>query len=666
MATGVWLNPRRGGEPGVVVIAPARWHTPAGIGEGVGVGASPRMNRRAASAALLAVAVALAFADSSIVMLGLPEIYGELDATIPGVSFVITAYNLVVAVVAFALVPVLRRVRPGPILTAGLVVFIAASLGCGLVSDLPMLVTLRGVQGLGAAMLLAASLPALVALTGGAESGRRVWALAGSLGAVLGPAAGGIITELADWRAIFIAQAPLAALALVAAADPRVRGLQVEPGPVTRRPLWPAFGLVFAFGALVGALFLAVLMIVTVWGLGPLAGAIVVSALPIAAVAVSPLAGRVGPAVGSLAGAPLLAAGLIALALLPAVSAWWAAAALAVCGAGFGLLVPPLTWASVGGGSGALAVAGTLSVGARHVGLVAALVIVAPLLAVDLDEGGDRATHEATRVILDARLGLQQKIPVALDLAEEFDRTPRGAVPDLGSVFDQRGADDDENLRRVRDGLVGAIEASLTRSFRASYLVSAAFALLALVPVAFGLRAMRGVGGRRAPPVALAGLAVVAAAAGALIVAELASGGEDLGRSRIADPCATRVSEGGGGFDATIQGVVLDGLAGAACELGVTREDLVLSFGPDVGTPRIPWSSAQVDQAVRAGLVRAIDDAEDRGSLNSFVADILRGIARRAPIDEIIRGAGAISDLTGRIRDLDAGDVLDTLRGLAP
>ena len=118
-----------------------------------------RMDRRAAAKALLVIAVALAFADSSIVMLGLPEIYGELDASIPGVSLVITSYNLVVAIAAFALVPVLRRVRPAPILAAGLALFAAASLGCGLASDLTLLVTLRGVQGLGGAMLLAASLP---------------------------------------------------------------------------------------------------------------------------------------------------------------------------------------------------------------------------------------------------------------------------------------------------------------------------------------------------------------------------------------------------------------------------------------------------------------------------------------------------------------------------
>ena len=613
---------------------------------------------------VLAAAVALAFADSSIVMLGLPEIYDELDASISGVSLVITAYNLVVAVGAFALIPVVRRVRPASLVTLGLVVFLVASLGCGLSGDLEMLVALRAVQGLGGALLLAASLPLMAALAGSPGAGRAAWTLAGTLGAVLGPAAGGVLTELFDWRAIFIAQAPVAAAALVALSDRRVRALGPEPPDPARPPVWANLGLVFAFGALVGALFLAVLMIVTVWGLGPLAGALVVSVLPVAAILVRPLSARVGPSPSAAAGALLLAGGLVALALLPAVDSAWAAAALAVCGAGFGMIVPPLTEGSVAGARG-LARAGAISVGARHVGLVAALALVAPVLAVDLDAAGDRATLNATQVILDADLPLQQKVPVSLDLADEFGRTPRGAVPVLGPVFDANGAGDDARVRQVRDDLLGAIESALTHGFRNAYLVSALFAVLALVPVGLGWRALG-----RGPPTpdrpALLVLAVLLAGAVILIGAETAAGGRDLGSDSTADPCAVRPREGGGGFDATVQGVVLDGLSGAACELRVSREELVLSFGPDVGSRRVPGDPATVERAVRSGLVRAIDDAERRGSLNGIVADVLRAVAERAPVEELIRGGGPIQDLAGRTGDIDPGDLLDGLGDLIP
>jgi predicted MFS family arabinose efflux permease len=618
-------------------------------------------------AILLATAVALAFADSSIVMLGLPQIYGELNASIPGVSLVITAYNLVVAAVALALVPVVRRTRPVIPLVAGLAIFTGASLGCGLAQSLPVLVALRAVQGLGGALLLAGSLPVMAALTGSGRSGRSWWGVAGTVGAVIGPAVGGVLTEAFEWRAIFIAQAPVAAVGLMAALSPEVRALAPDRARAEGRP-WAAVGLVFAFGALVGALFLAVLMIVTVWGMGPLLGAFVVSVLPVAAVAVRPLEVRAGEALSALAGAVLLVLGLMALALLPSTTAGWAVAALAVCGAGFGLLVPPLTARSVEGERG-LAVAGTMSVAARHVGLVAALAVVAPVLALDLGHAGDRATLNATQVILDARLGLGHKIPVALSLADEFRRTPRGAVPDLAKAFDENGAQNDASVRRVRDDLVGAIEAALTRGFRRAYLVAALFAALALIPVGIAWRP-RGLISRRGPPAATALLAVIAAGV-VLLALELGRGGAHLGRSTQVDPCAIPERPAGGGLDAALQGVLLDGLAGAACELHVSREDLVLSLGPDVGGDgerRIPWDDATTERAIRAGMVRAIDDAEQRGTLNGILAQVLRALSQRAPLGEIIRGSGQALDLARQAGSLpvDPGAILDRLKGLIP
>ena len=62
---------------------------------------------------VVAVGVAVAFADSSIVVLALPELYGAFNTSIVGVSWVITSYNLVVAVCAFALVPLVKRVDVG-------------------------------------------------------------------------------------------------------------------------------------------------------------------------------------------------------------------------------------------------------------------------------------------------------------------------------------------------------------------------------------------------------------------------------------------------------------------------------------------------------------------------------------------------------------------------
>ena len=94
-------------------------------------------------------------------VLALPQLLGEFDTSITGVSWVITAYNLVVAVVALAPRPAPRAFAPRRVALAGLAIFLVASLACALAGSLGVLVALRCVQGLGAALLLTASLPIL-------------------------------------------------------------------------------------------------------------------------------------------------------------------------------------------------------------------------------------------------------------------------------------------------------------------------------------------------------------------------------------------------------------------------------------------------------------------------------------------------------------------------
>src|SRR6478672_13328529 len=82
--------------------------------------------------AVVALAVALAVADSSVVVLALPDIYGTFDVSIVTVSWTITAYNLAIVVGALGVLAVERRVRGHVLAGAGLGVFALASLVCGL------------------------------------------------------------------------------------------------------------------------------------------------------------------------------------------------------------------------------------------------------------------------------------------------------------------------------------------------------------------------------------------------------------------------------------------------------------------------------------------------------------------------------------------------------
>ena len=442
---------------------------------------------------LVVVAVAVAFADSSIVVLALPELYARFHATIEGVSWVVTAYNAAVAVVALVLVLFVHRMRAVTVLAVGLVTFMAASLACSLAGSLPFLVAARSLQGAGAALLLAGSLPVLASLTESPVRGATAWTLAGTFGAALGPALGGVVTEAFGWRAIFVAQAPLAALGLLS-----ITGVNTAPfldegwKPSLARAVPANICIGLVFGALVGVLFLSVLLVITVWGYSPIAGAGIVSVLPAATLAARPLERRLPGANAIYGGAGLLTAGLVELALLPSASVGFAVGALGFCGVGLGLGIPVLSRSALELGAG-LSRSGTLTIGVRHLGLVLALACIAPLLASELPPAGHRAELRATAVLLDAPIGLSSKIPVALDARAEFARAKAGEIPDLARPFDAHGAAHDPKLAAVRDTLVSAIKDTITRAFRSSFLLSASLAAAALV-VAFLFR-RRGIAG---------------------------------------------------------------------------------------------------------------------------------------------------------------------------
>jgi hypothetical protein len=135
-------------------------------------------------------------------------------------------------------------------------------------------------------------------------------------------------------------------------------------------------------------------------------------------------------------------------------------------------------------------------------------------------------------------------------------------------------------------------------------------------------------------------IAAAAAASLALIVVYLALGGASYAPARVADPCATRDWSNPQGLQHTVEQIVLSGLDGAACKLHVSREDVVLAFASRDALSRFGRqhhvSAQQLDELVRAGLMRSIDDAENAGALNSTIADLLRGFVRRFPVEQLI------------------------------
>ena len=583
--------------------------------------------------ALLIGAVGLAFADASVVALALPDLYAEFDTSIVGVSWVLTTYALVVAVTAVPVALLHRRVRPLALVAAGVAVFAAASVVAGFAGSLNVLLVARGTQGAGATLLLAGSLPVLAVIGPGRMRARRWWALAGAVGAAVGPALGGVLTQLFDWRAIFFVQAPIVAAALVVALEPAARALRGEghvvgaPQTRTRDVIVANIGFALVFAALVAALFLGVLLAIEVWRYSPIQGAALVSALPLGMAVGRRFQGAPGPVVAA-GGALLLAAGLAGLGLLPGAEPVMAALAFAVCGAGFDLVHEVLDGAAVPADGPAIR-ASAISVGSRHAGLVLGLALIAPVLSASLEAGIERATLGATQTMLTTDLDLRDKIPVTWALRNAIEEAPRGQVPDLAGEFDERGAEGDNEMAQARDALMDRVTDAVTRSFRPAFGIAALLAALAAIPALL-------VAGRRSAPARAShalGVAAVGVVALGLLGAELAAGARDVGEFVAEDPCTAPPDPyEGDGLDASIQRIALSTLNGAACELGTTRERLVLSLDDSNPYGDVTWDDEQLEQALRAGAHRAIDDANDRDAIPGWVAAALGFLVDRAPV----------------------------------
>jgi EmrB/QacA subfamily drug resistance transporter len=162
----------------------------------------------------------MATLDGSIVNIALPAMQTDFRADLTTIQWVVVAYLLVVGSL------LLPFGRLGEVLTfkrvylVGFAVFTLASVCCGAAPSETTLIGFRVVQGVGAAMIMAMG-PAIVARTFPAAERGKALGLNGvsvSIGLSLGPAIGGILTQAATWRAIFLINAPIGLLAIVWAA----------------------------------------------------------------------------------------------------------------------------------------------------------------------------------------------------------------------------------------------------------------------------------------------------------------------------------------------------------------------------------------------------------------------------------------------------------------
>lgn len=169
-------------------------------------------------------------------------------------------------------------------------------------------------------------------------------------------------------------------------------------------------------------------------------------------------------------------------------------------------------------------------------------------------------------------------------------------------------------------------------------------------------------------------LSVAVLAALALVGTYLALGGSSYEPSSVADPCDPREWRAPEGVEESAEQFALSALDGAACELQVSRETLTVALATPEAREEFAAEygidDARLEEAVQAGLVRAVDDAEDAGALGPIVATPLRAFAANVPVEEgiaIIEDATVVFDDVGSLLEQGEGlfdQARDTLEDL--
>ena len=310
-------------------------------------------------------------------------------------------------------------------------------------------------------------------------------------------------------------------------------------------------------------LFLLVLLLVAGWNEEPLAAAIAVSVLPAAALLTRNAKGD--PRMRAATGSVLVAAGTLCLAILPLASLWWTLVPQLLAGAGLGLALPALAGELLPERTPAEA-ARLLT--ARHAGIALALLILAPILAGNLDSATEHARERGVAIVLDSPLPPQAKLRLAPDLLDGMDQSePRQGLQDAiarnRKTFegDQR-AEYHRLGQKADDTLVEAV----ADSFRLAFVIAAALALAAAL-AALPSPARR---------LSLARLAAAALAVPLLYLVLHGSLAPDT--VKIADPCKERKLPEGTGVSGVVQDAALISLDQIACHFGSSREQLVLAL----------------------------------------------------------------------------------------
>ena len=159
------------------------------------------------------LAFVIVILDVSVVNVALKSLHAEFPSTIAQLEWVVNGYTLTFAAFLLTAGALGDQLGPKKVFIAGFVLFALASFLCAVAPDLLALIIYRLLQGLGAALVVPASL-AIVNHTFPEKNARSraisVWAASGGMALALGPVFGGLLISIASWRAIFLVNVPIA------------------------------------------------------------------------------------------------------------------------------------------------------------------------------------------------------------------------------------------------------------------------------------------------------------------------------------------------------------------------------------------------------------------------------------------------------------------------
>lgn len=188
--------------------------------------------RRWKALGVLSLSLVIIGLDTTLLNVALPTLQEEFDASASRLQWMVDSYMLVFAGLLLVFGTLGDRFGRKRALQAGVTIFGVASLGALVVDSSGEVIALRAVMGIGAALIMPATLSIIANVFTGEERGKAIgiWAALAAVGIGLGPLAGGVLLEWFDWSSVFLVNVPFAVLALALGAHYVPESRDPHPG----------------------------------------------------------------------------------------------------------------------------------------------------------------------------------------------------------------------------------------------------------------------------------------------------------------------------------------------------------------------------------------------------------------------------------------------------